>query len=162
MVKIIDYGRSFFPAAEEYYEKICKTKSCKPKCGDNFGYNFLNKTGALRNQYYIWSKKRNQSHDLRLLTKISNIFLHNNASIDTLFSFLNKVVYQTEFGTIEQKKSGLPRRILNVSDAFHEIKNRIPILSARNDTNYSASTQIGVLHIYLHNETPMRFVPSNP
>ena len=162
MVKIIDYGRSFFPAAEEYYEKICKTKSCKPKCGDNFGYNFLNKHGALGNQHYIWSKKRNQSHDLRLLTMISNIFLHNNASIDTLFSFLNKVIYQTDFGTIEQKKSGLPHRILNVSDAFHEIKNRIPILSARNDTNYSASTQIGVLHIYLHNETPMRFVPSNP
>ena len=47
IAKIIDYGRSFFVDKEDrtssnaIYKKICKTKKCKPNCGEDFGFTIL-------------------------------------------------------------------------------------------------------------------------
>jgi hypothetical protein len=159
MVKIIDYGRSFFPYAEKYHEQLCQTKDCAPSCGDESGFTFLNKDGSLRDQFYIWSKKHNQSHDLRLLTIIKGLIkTHKSVEINNKYAFLDKVKFKDPFGTPEIKKSGLPQKINNVSDAFAEIKTRV----IPNDDKYTTSTQIGVLHIYLDSVTPMRFVPEIP
>jgi len=156
MVKIIDYGRSFFPDAKKYHKKICDTMECDPYCGEDVGYGYMNKVGPLKDQHYIWSTITNQSHDLRLLTIVSNapkVKTHHSQ-----FSFLDKVKYNAEYGTNEMKKTGLPQKIHNVSDAFAEIKSRV----RPNDAEYAGSNQIGVLHIYLDSTIPMRFVPTNP
>lgn len=159
MVKIIDYGRSFFPNAKKYHNNLCKTVECNPDCGEDVGYGFMNKAGTLRDQYYIWSNVHNQSHDLRLLKLINEkIKQHKIAEIDTQYAFLNKIIYRDMYGTPEKMTSGLPTKIHNVSDAFARIKSMVLF----NDALYATSSQLGVLHIYLDNTTPMRFVPANP
>jgi len=159
MVKIIDYGRCFFPDAEKYHKKLCQTLDCDPDCGDESGYTFLNKFGPLKDQHYIWPIKYNQSHDLRLLKIVKiNAKLHKSAEINAQLAFLDKVIFRNEFGTPEKMISGLPQKIHNVSDAFTELKSNI----LSNHAEYAASTQLGVLHIYLDNTTPMQFVPVNP
>jgi len=167
MVKLIDYGRSFFPEAENYHKKLCRIPECYPECGNNMGYGWMNKTTTLASQHYIWSKIKNESHDLRLLKMVKNILkkyksgIHKSGVINARFAFLDKVVFNREFGTPEKVNTGLPAKINNVSDAFMEIKREIlsPGAKNKNDSDYMTN-QMGVLHIHLNSDDPMRYIPA--
>jgi len=176
MVKIIDYGRSFFPDAMEYHKKICLTQECKSKvysdtteidsqqCGNEVGYDYLNEPVSIEERSYILSTVNNQSHDLRLIKNL--ITKINSSGYKQKYEFINKhvtVVVKYPKGTPEIKESGLYTKINNITDAFKYFKECINLfdLSNESDSNYNESTQIGELHIYLHNENSMEFIPSD-
>ena len=80
IVKIIDYGRSFYNYGdrstrnpENIYSNLCETNECtivdsgkEYDCGSAFGLAWL-KPKFNQNQYFISSSMSNPSHDLRLL-----------------------------------------------------------------------------------------------
>ena len=129
---------------------------CKPKCGDNVGFNWLNS-----GHYDIKSRQKNESHDLRFLAgfKPDITRVTYNAS-DTIKHFFTKVVYNNDYGTSENEVSGLPGKINNVSDAFTAISDMVsaeqPALS---DGVFSLPQydSLGELHVYSDGRA-MRFI----
>ena len=159
--KIIDYGRSFYylsaaDNSEKLYEKLCTLPVCKPKCGDNVGFNWLNS-----GHYDIKSRQKNESHDLRFLAgfKPDITRVTYNAS-DTIKHFFTKVVYTNMFGAAENVNSGLLANINNISDAFTALSDMVsaeqPALS---DGLFPAAeySSLGELHVYSDGR-PMRFI----
>lgn len=171
MAKIIDYGRSYFKHESKddfnsanIYDKICKEKECKP-CGEKVGYGWLSKSGPLRNQSYIHSIVPNKSHDLRLLYSFQKILkkykLHNKTHKkpnSLYFNILNKLKYNTTFGTPEAKNNGYPDKIQTVSDAFKGLSDLIlhPDFFEYNEVETENLDKLGDLYIY-ENNRPMKF-----
>lgn len=171
MAKIIDYGRSYFKHdtindfnSANIYKKICDATECKP-CGENVGYSWLTKFGALRKQSYIQSTVSNKSHDLRLLYSCKSLFklykLHTAAhkKHNKLYlKILDKLKYNTTFGTPNMKIDGYPNKIQTVSDAFRGLSDLItqPDFYEYNETETENLDKIGDLYIY-ENNRPMKF-----
>lgn len=173
IAKIIDYGRSFFVDSDEssksIYKKICKTNTCDPNCGEDNGFGILTPEDIPGSFYYISSTKRNMSHDLRLLNELilqnlpqTAIFNHN----PDLYNLLHKVLYgngisnksEKRYGTKEQSKSGLPKKIVNVKDA--ETAFRTFLTEQTNDESmYDTMKSLGTLTIHQDGK-PMSFSPS--
>jgi len=178
IVKIIDYGRSFFNDTENHgisgsskkiYEKICELTDCRPSCGQKVGYGWLentNKSNA-KDAYYISSQKHNNAHDLRLLNiigkskidyfkKMSKIVEMYNPD---LFELCNKVKYSMMYGTPEMTKSGLPKKIYSVMDACHALQDMIirPSNQIKNAEYYSGKSKLGDMHVY-EDGRPIRFL----
>jgi len=94
IVKIIDYGRSFFRDSDTnnsltIYTKLCEISDCSKqhksyyrdkKCGSAYGFTWLLNTtiANLEGTYYIDSTKRNMSHDLLLV----DIIIHSRYEYD--------------------------------------------------------------------------------
>ena len=172
MVKIIDYGRCYFKNDDYNYNsnkilnKICRTKECNPECGEKYGYSWLNRTGPLRQQLYILSSVSNKSHDLRLLNIFKSHFkTYNinkpNRNIKSLYNnIINKVKYNTNFGTPKSKNNKYPNKIETVSDAFRGLFDLIMdsdfAVRNNNDIDSENLVKIGDLYIY-EDERPMRF-----
>jgi hypothetical protein len=171
MAKIIDYGRSYFKHeskndfnAANIYDKICKEKECKP-CGEKVGYGWLTKSGPLRNQSYIHSSVSNKSHDLRLLYTFQKILknyklhtkMHKKPN-SLYFNILNKLKYNTIYGTPETKNNGYPGKIQTVSDAFKGLSDLIlqSEFFEYNETETQNLDKLGDLYIY-ENNRPMKF-----
>jgi hypothetical protein len=171
MAKIIDYGRSYFKHeskddfnSKNIYDKICKEKECNP-CGEKVGYGWLTKSGALRNQFYIHSTVPNKSHDLRLLYSFKSVFKYYKLHTKThkkpnslYFNILNKLKYNTTFGTPEAKNNGYPGKIQTVSDAFRGLSDLIahPDFFEYNEAETGNLDKLGDLYIY-ENNRPMKF-----
>lgn len=171
MVKIIDYGRSYFKHESKddfnsanIYDKICQEKECKP-CGEKVGYGWLTKLGPLRNQSYIHSSVPNKSHDLRLLYSFQKILkkykLHtkkHKKPKSLYFNILNKLKYNTTYGTPEVKNNGYPGKIQTVSDAFRGLSDLIthPDFFEYNEAETENLDKLGDLYIY-ENNRPMKF-----
>jgi len=176
VVKIIDYGRSFFDNgnvnSRKIYEKICTVNACKPDCGSSSGLAWLNPTS----EFFISSSQKNESHDLRLVKTIQinmehilNI-VHTKPSEATFVEtdkILNKIAYGSgihekdhlEFGTRENLKVNSKKKIYNVTSLYKELKKAIemPSVSAENQKNYSRfSNLFGSFHIY-HDGRPMKY-----
>lgn len=91
IAKIIDYGRCYTKHTPELYTNvICKAPSCSSAqniisngrlyqipCGESNGFNFFFKTQTEDN-FFISSRVRNKSHDLRLATLVYQVFLEND------------------------------------------------------------------------------------
>jgi hypothetical protein len=169
IAKIIDYGRCFFKdptsdtilsSSENIYNAICNATDCKEDCGYKKGYRWLSCNNLIGNAY-ICSKKRNKSHDLRLLYILKHNFPH--------IPFFKKVRYCEGYtlgkpckgaGTIENTRSGLPDRINNVHDAHEELLRLIrkPEWITNNDTFYNnPNKKLGELHIY-YDGRPLEFI----
>ena len=165
--KMIDYGRSFFDngnvKSNSIYDKICSINECDPDCGDGYGFAWLSKDPYLT----ISSSQKNESHDLRLLTKLKKDILHVTKSyadfeLDKIFK---KIVYgvgitekeNQEYGTTENLTIS-DTKIYNVKGAYLSLKKAIekPEVVKENLMNYSSLQKIGDLHIY-HDERPMVF-----
>lgn len=171
MAKIIDYGRSYFKHeskddfnSKNIYDKICKENKCN-NCGKTNGYQWLTNSSSLRNQYYIHSVVSNKSHDLRLLYSFKSMFkfykLHNkthNKPNSLYFNILNKLKYNTTYGTPEVKNNGYPGKIQTVSDAFKGLSDLIihPDFFEYNETETENLDKLGDLYIY-ENNRPMKF-----
>jgi hypothetical protein len=179
MVKIIDYGRSFFrddkfsPVNSKtlYDTELCgSAKDCNvPEvtgtCGSKVGFGWLKKFGAKpADDFYICSQKRNMSHDLLPLTRIRE----NNAKINTLTPDLNtllkRVLYTDYYGTAELVdtvyKDG--KTIYNVQDAADFIMEYVDSKKYKdqNEAAYAAHgyQKLGDLHVFM-NGFPMIFEP---
>jgi bacterioferritin (cytochrome b1) len=174
IVKIIDYGRSFYDKRQDQtekgsslklYNKICKIKSCDPNCGKNYGYAYLNnklptQTTINPPTYHIYSTLRNASHDLRLLAMIKH-YASKMADAD-FKNMIKKVVFTEHYGTPELIINGFPQKINNVDDAFNSLSDLILEQSNidLNNNVYSTLTKIGDMYIARAGSGNMlRFVP---
>jgi hypothetical protein len=173
VLKIIDYGRSYFmdienqTSAQQIYKKeLCKKASdCNirettGKCGEYVGFSWLKKSGRNpKKNFYISAQTKNISHDLLPLTRIKENNTQDNNLTPELNALVNKVVYTDYFGTKELEDMGYPRAINNVQDAAQCITDEIMSdkFQTKNNALYAGKTKLGDLHIYLTGE-PMKFV----
>lgn len=170
MVKIIDYGRCYFKDennpdynSKYIHNEVCNEANCNPACGEEYGYSWLSKTGPLRSQFYIYSSISNHSHDLRALKLMKDNAKYyqikkTKRNEKTMYSFLKKVKYNSEFGTQEVKGVGYPDKIANVTDAFKGLGELIVDTSfqERNTNDFDNYVKLGDLYVY-ENERSMRF-----
>jgi hypothetical protein len=176
IVKIIDYGRCFFndttssadtSKSISIHKELCKMPICKPDCGSNKGYPFLNITPNKINGY-ISSINNNQSHDLRLLNEIR--LLHKVKHLisiytPTVWNMLQDVVYEHRYGTPENLDPPSNTSINNISNTVERLLDLISepdfiILNAKYENHEHNYKLLGELHIY-SNKTPMKFIPSS-
>jgi hypothetical protein len=165
IAKIIDYGRSHFNQnasnnSRKLHEEICKIKECDPKCGEYVGFTALQDEVNPPAFSYIEATNVNESHDLRLLRDI-----HKSWGLEiinpAIHAIMKKVVYgkglkgkDKPFGTREEKTSGLPKKINNVTDAYLSMLQylQLPNIQTLNDNVYSAAhgySKLGDLHVYI-------------
>ena len=184
VAKIIDYGRSYFkdsvtdnwgfanrnqlgnaPNSKRIHSHICMLGNCRPKCGADFGFSFLNEETVFGEVGYIVSQKPNVSHDLRLLYEL-------NSKVPSMFvikALLNDVVYDVKtkgrfkgYGTKENKVAGKFGKINNINDAYMGLESMVTKLrtSALNDGKFpDPNMKLGDLHVYVDG-SPMRWVPN--
>ena len=175
MLKIIDYGRSFFNdtsiplnSKQIYEEELCNAAAdCNEpdttgECGDKAGFSWLKKYSANPSkQFYISAQKKNISHDLLPLTRIkeNNSAPRTNRLTTDLNEVLKKVVYTDYYGTAELDKVGYPHAIFNVQDAAKCLMDYLTSKKYmdKNEAAYAGQTKLGDLHIYADGR-PMRFV----
>ena len=178
--KIIDYGRSFFYANDNFNSKIlndkilCKFKECNKielneNCGEESGYTYFSydkNNKPLKEQHYISAPIRNKSHDLRLAyifkKHYSKRFGNDNADLVDLF---DDIYYEEEFGTPEVVDN-YTSKIKNVEDMKMELeervlykenfKNNLETYFSKNSDKYSC---LGTLNIYEGNKHIMEFIP---
>ena len=166
MIKIIDYGRCFFydnrdNNSAKIHKEVCKTKECQTNtsdtsnCGKNYGFGWLDKQ----------NKTKNVTADLRLLI-ILFLELTNNTTQSYLKPLLKTVIYNMndEGMVIENKKSGLPHAINNVTDAFLYIKDmllRNHDIADENKKQFEYKQKLGDLYIY-DDGKPIEFIPYQP
>jgi len=168
IAKLIDYGRGYFvdskanpiTKSKKIYTKLCKLAACKPDCGNNAGFGWLQSEHPPGSAYFIDLKKHNKSHDLRLLNMIKTEYgFEIEQNNPALFETLDKVVYDI-YGTQELNKSGLPLKINNVNDACNIFQSMIerPEIIANHAQFYALPhfNKIGDLHIYCDGR-PMQF-----
>ena len=181
IVKIIDYGRSYFYQtktmnSEVIYKNLCKWKQCGPNCGSDFGFNWF--SGILEeDNYFIDTSQPNISHDLRLLSDIrldgtAGSLPVRNVHEKKINYFFRSLVYKSKFPSIDNDgdivsyygtaplQNGYPHRIHTVNDAFTGLTDILKIteLQIDHDSNYLGDLKIGDLHIYQENK-PMEFIP---
>lgn len=184
IVKIIDYGRSFYKSdtlikPREIYDHLCAEPDCHT-CGWDSGLSWLDPVLQYDN-FFISSSIVNPSHDLRLMYIVKNSFnepynrntagLSQNSQVlyNTINAILNKVVYEVGItdpanihsGTEPNNASGLPFAINNVGDAESELRDLLnnPFLKSANNRRNLDANKIGDMHIY-HDGRPVSFIPS--
>lgn len=168
IAKIIDYGRCYYNDkgndSKAFREKMCKM-CVTPACGAGSGYTWLN-TESTSDNYFISSKIHHPSHDLRLLVYTSaDVKYDTNRPLEhvmnsAIYGEGIKDKYRKVYGTKPNKKSGLPSRIQNVSDAYKALLKHVNDTDVMklNDANYGDETnRLGQLHVY-HDHRPMRYV----
>jgi len=178
IVKIIDYGRSFFDDKDENInskkirnEQICKIGKCRPNCGDYFGFQFLLDKMS-DDSYYIDSAQPNRSHDLRLLYLVQKTQVVELLGNDQMYKdIVNSIVYGNGISHTPYKKYGtkpLPDNysvagtdIQTVNDAFDAFYDLLKSGSfiADVENEYSGFTKLGDLHIYGKNKA-MEYKPA--
>lgn len=187
VVKIIDYGRSFFNdvgeiSSKDIQNELCREDECIDKCGDEVGFQFMNPVTTriqLQQDYFINSSIVNVSHDLRGLTSVLqytfDIDEDDPDEMDKVGDFIDGLagikygvgiqdVKEKHFGTIENTMSGLPRAVHNVKDAEKWLRGIIntPTVKAHNMNLYSplkGKFKMGDMYIY-ETKGNCRFVPS--
>ena len=160
IVKIIDYGRSYINnngyTTMDYHKELCKEISCEPDCGSKVGYSLFNNDNDIDNDY-VNPTYNNISSDLRLLFLIKK-YIGEDMSI--LKNFLNKVIYNTFYGTKEIKINTInDGNINNIIDAENEIRNIMTnkVFKLLNDKNYESKKHIGTFNIFLDGSKKMDF-----
>jgi hypothetical protein len=163
MIKMIDYGRSYFRGVSENIEKtVCGTTECDPNCGKEFGYRMEETERSLIS--YITPWKKNISHDLRLLNMVINNLPYPRpygSPESTIFLKLHNVKFRAMYGTPEVMESGIPTNaIKNVHDAEHQLRHLIltPGFQQINEGYAAGFTKIGDLHVYFDRE--MKYIPA--
>jgi hypothetical protein len=174
MLKIIDYGRSYFNDEESHlnskqvYDEICQINKCNTrndKCGASFGFSWLeDDSHDPAGNFYISAQHKNISHDLLPLERIyqNNTKENPNNLPPDLFDLIKKVIYNDYFGTPEDLTAGYPANINNVQDAADFIAEWVkkPEYQARNNAANRTKGKLGDLHIFMDGITPMEFVPT--
>jgi hypothetical protein len=177
MLKIIDYGRSYFKDAEggidakQVYDDICRTSACDNDtsdgtitCGVSYGLSWLEDNSEdPAASHFISSQHANISHDLLPLTRMYE--KHKDKTIvltPELAELGQKVIFNEYYGTEENSFMGYPKEINNVQDAATFIMNYIkrPDYLAHNNAVNRTKEKLGDLHIYMDGSRQMEFIPS--
>lgn len=165
LVKIIDYGRSYFKDDSKGIDSntvskaVCKELDCNTQatgpCGYSSGYAWLyHDPRRPAKPSDISSYKHNYSFDLRLMHILRLLFKDIIGKYNTrLLDILNKIVFTEPMGTAENPYDGLPRHINNVKDAYKELRDymNMPITKQYNNLFYDFNpkfSRLGDLHIY--------------
>jgi hypothetical protein len=162
MVKIIDYGRSYFKDSENHNSKqIYDTIGGKIECqnSDKKGFSWLENEPLNAKNYFMDSAKPNVSHDLRALKLIkynTNIVRHLPSNLKNM---LTKLQYKSNYGTAPKTKC-TSDKICNVTEAAKYlcelIKNQNTI--NQNNLHYQSRTKLGDL--YISDKSNIRWVPA--
>ena len=190
IVKIIDYGRSYFRSDKmdsfDVLKQLCKEPDCtdaRGKCGASYGFRYMNTANDMRNASYICSAIYNPSHDLRLINILGkrfnelNIKVKKNQAHVEIHSMLDYMFDNTIYGeglTAAQKKEyylygtkAKPRSGISSSDTKINNVNDAEVV-VRDCINYyspwneTAHDQMDKLgDIHVYSDgTPMKFVPA--
>lgn len=170
IAKMIDYGRSYFNDeeasidSEKIHKEICKKSKCKPECGKEKGFAWMEVNPDPSKSFWISSQKRNKSHDLRLLNEVNRHISEkdkNEILSPQLQYILSNLKYDQKFGTPESQ-NGYPDKIKNVHDAAKKLGQIIsfPSTIESNEAAYFVEKKIGDLHIYCTatDSTNMKFI----
>jgi hypothetical protein len=164
MVKIIDYGRCFFPGAPDYHKKLIAEPDCKrgTKLMDAFVYLRKERDDDDRT-FFVNNYYKNESHDLKLLrgyglgltgfpSEMKALKLTRMGPYIDLFS---KIVYENvkyphlvHYGTKEDLTHD--DKIRNVTDAEEQLRKWIlePENIRANHRQFKPSNKLGEFHIY--------------
>ena len=149
MVKIIDYGRSYFGIGN-IRDELCKL--CD-ECGEDAGFGWLYFQKNDSQSYYITPRFLNKSADLRLLYDIKR----KVKPTSHLKKMLN-INFISSYGTPEDLtfKRG---EIRNINDAFETISKImvLPDVLVDNEKSVSKMTKFGDLEIFTDMSKEMRF-----
>jgi hypothetical protein len=169
IVKIIDYGRSYFKLDEninstKISEVVLDTRVChKSKIYPRgVGYEYVKCLEPEKN-FFVCSKKRNVSHDLKLLAHFAN----NTNVHREIRSISRRLHYSDNYGTKEindEFNIGLEEqmKIYNVSKMVDYLLSEMitPNFRISNDNEYRGMTCIGNLSVYLDESgREMEFLP---
>jgi hypothetical protein len=173
LVKIIDYGRSFFKDDEnkknsdKIYKKVCKTSECDPDCGLDYGFAYLSPEEYPGQGFFISSRKRNMSHDLRLINDCILITAESKFP-KFLLKIRDILKYgvgiadpdEAHFGTKENTKKQYPNSINNVSDLTQALIDEAMVMSTQkeNELHYSKYKCYGKMDIYCDSLRASRFL----
>jgi hypothetical protein len=118
IVKIIDYGRSFFKYkgtnsgqlnSSDIYKKLCQEGSCNignQVCGKDYGFEWME--GPLSNEnFFISSQYLNNSHDLRLLYVLNDVIERLKRHVDGYCNPNEKMAFNTIKTLIKSVKYGM-------------------------------------------------------
>jgi hypothetical protein len=170
IVKIIDYGRSFFDDKDEdinskkiLEEQLCKLKECEPGCGEKFGFKYLiNDIILNRNHFYLDSALPNPSYDLRLLYLVGETRNVKTLIVDETYQqVFESLVYGDDlppkykrYGTRHLPDGFESGKIQTVNDAFYAFERLLQSGSfiADVEDEYSGFTKLGDLHVYGKNK----------
>jgi hypothetical protein len=179
--KIIDYGRCYMDDApakissSTLYDELCEVDEW---CGTECGYSTLEREYPYGSFHYICSKKRNMSHDLRLINiiwKTSGKYSGENSR--PFRQIIANVVYRDEYAlknNVVDNGYGTPEisgesyekpsdSIKNVEDMHLALKYLIktePYFALENEIIFQGKTKIGEMHIWVDGSKPMKYVPS--
>ena len=166
LVKIIDYGRSFFTGSPEYYQKVCNEPRCQPLNGLRKGFTNFHPPGpagvgraADRVYGHANALFKNESHDLKFLYNcnymVTKDFPEKQKLLDADYmKILQDTIYMKELshfsraGTIENLTHS--DKIHNVTDGCERWEAYIedPIRIQKNEKVYEGYSSLGDLHIY--------------
>ena len=190
LLKMIDYGRCYTPMTPSFLSALCK--SCKPNCGTEKGFYFLNtnREEAYDSKTYIQPSVKNISHDLRLaylMRKVvlekeeeedAQIFDRNDFPGKAVRNLLRNVHFEEHFGTPERPTatsfrpqeallgtaSDSVHRVLNVKDMFDALFSFCSSKAFQQHLGiyHTLSNCIGKMDIYLDSNEPMTFTEFDP
>ena len=136
LVKIIDYGRSYYEKSERIIQDLCdnvrelqRTRLCDPTSRIDYnlsGYEYA--VGNPKNPLEIVSVKNNKSADLRLLYILFKYreYLDNLQYTNGLDEFIGKLNFNGRYNTLQQQDSYYRYdHISTVSDAFHMLRDLV-------------------------------------
>jgi hypothetical protein len=158
IIKLIDYGRSFFIKTSESRKSVCNERSCNTgaSCGTDKGFGYI-KERLLTNNHWINSYKKNISHDLRLTQFIKTYISEKNS---VLYPLINNIYYSEFYGTPENVTtySSSPT-IYNITSFIQHITNEINTSSFRinNDKHFTTMKCIGNMTIFMDSKKKFFF-----
>lgn len=159
IVKIIDYGRCFFPGSPDYYNKLDKDPACKQ--GDGLLHSFVYfRKSRIHDDYYYYVNPhyKNESHDLRLLKEYARTVNMSDSIKGRMLEYVNlfrDIVYENKkypeksrFGTKEDLTHD--DKVRNVTDVEKRLRHWIldNENSRINQRQFKTSNKLGEFHIY--------------
>lgn len=161
IVKIIDYGRSFFKDEggynpEDVYKDLCESKGRRcSDCGKHRGFQTL----QLNTNKYASSRVRNMSYDLMLLLNIQDYNRFNKELNKDLSKLIYSTVYEGFEGTTEITGEN-SNKICNVNDARRHIEKLMKKMFFKKNNDYDPRNKMGEMHIYSDGR-PMEYIAKN-
>ena len=163
IVKIIDYGRSFFPQAAFIGQKLCETPQCTTSpsspCGASLGFLYVYKNKS-SNMSYIESYKRNMSHDLRLIEEILFYTNENAPEHRDLRAVCKTVKYKGTYGTPEDTRSGDAQVSYNVPGFLRNLTKHIQSRNFvdRNNAMHQHLVKKGTMISHMNSTANVEFI----
>lgn len=170
IVKLIDYGRSYFYEDDKnntktVHKAVCREKQCG-YCGDEKGFGYMNNENNLQANHFICTSLVNPSHDLRLFSilkkYIAGLKFDNQTATDEFMPLrylIDNVVYGAGltplqkrgryiYGTKPNPTSGIKKKatkVNNVVDAELLLRDAFEFATFRTFKN---KTKLGDIHVY--------------